>query len=57
MFNIPDCTQPFIVDIYTDNADDIMGMMGSTAMPNALRSRGKSFLTFMKLKRLCVPLG
>lgn len=34
-----DCTQPFIVDVFTDMLDDL-GMMGTTAVPNTMQSRG-----------------
>lgn len=36
---ISDCTQPFAIDVYTDNLDDT----GTETTPNTLPSRGISF--------------
>ncbi len=41
-YNFADCTEPFIVDIFTDGvADDAIGVAGGV---NTIQSRGKSCL-------------
>ena len=38
---ISDCTKPFIVDVFTDNLDDLGTAATMAPVPNTMQSRGE----------------